>query len=342
MNNTKEHFSNVIIKGMGTYLAANKIGNEPYIEQFKEYDVDLEHIFEALGRKYRYVSTDIEETTITMAIKAAEKALDNGKISVDDLDVIVFASNTPEYLSPSNALLIQNKLDAKNVKVVFDINCDCAGMTLAIDTVTRLLKTNKRYKKGLVVGSVMMSAYGRKDDVSTVGFSDNASAVVLELVKEDIERGFIDSVQITDTSFEIDFVRNPQIGFSKYLRTDIADKETLKFSSHPKGGTPYTKIWTDLTLDLCENNGLTIDELDYVLLSPLAKHTCEDFIQSVYPDTYENKFTFQSEELGYLGLNSEIFQLEDAINRGIVSEGSNVLMNGTGVGITTLMALYRL
>jgi 3-oxoacyl-[acyl-carrier-protein] synthase-3 len=109
-------------------------------------------------------------------------------------------------------------------------------MTVAIDTVTRLLKTNKRYKKGLVVGSVMMSAYGRKDDVSRVGFSDSASAVVLELVEENIERGFIDSVH----------------------------------------------------------------------------------------------------------LNSDIFQLEDAINRGIISEGSNVLMNGTGVGITTLMALYRL
>ena len=132
-----------------------------------------------------------------------------------------------------------------------------------------------------------------------------------------------------------------KIGLSKYFRSDIDDKEEIKFSSAP-GNSPYPKVWKDLIEEICESNELKTDEIDYLLLPPLSRKMCEKALELVYEDNYESKFTFLSENLGYLGVNSEIFQLEDALNRGLVSDGSNVLMSGSGLGYTTMMVLYRL
>jgi len=339
-NNTKT-FSNVLIKGMGTYLSATKVDNDFYIKHFKKLGVEnIEHILEVLGRKTRYISTDINETTITMGVNAALKAIDNANIKVDELDMVVFASNTPEYFSPSNALLITELIGAKNAKIVYDLNCDCAGLTVALDNVSRMLKTNKRYKKALVIGSVLMNSYSRQDDVMGYAtFSDCASAVILESVDENIERGFIDSIYFTDT-IETKFGRNPKIGFSKYFRSDIVDKEELKFFANPVGESPYPSTWKKLTLDICKDNDLRVEDISHYLLPQLTRVMCNNFLQLMDIKGDESKFL--SEELGYLGVNSEIFQLVDAMDRQVISTGSNVLMSGSGLGYTTLMVLYRL
>ena len=136
-------FKNVHIAGVGTYHPEKVLDNEYYINHFKESGED-EHVkalLEKIGRSKRTLAAE-HETNIFMEVNAAEHALHNANLTPDDVDMIISATNTPEYLTPSCALLIKNELQATNVTGVFDINSDCIGMLIGIYVASRFLKTD--------------------------------------------------------------------------------------------------------------------------------------------------------------------------------------------------------
>lgn len=335
-------FTNVIIRGVGTYLPDNKIGNEPYIEHFKKLGMDnVEEALKSIGREYRHISNDLNENSITMGVQAALRALDNAKVKPEEIDVLIFASDTPEYTTPSNALKVHNAIGAKNAKVVYDVNANCLAAILAVDQASRFLKTNKRYKKALIVGSVLVSAVAKKDDFLTYGtFSDSASAVVLEKVEEDRKRGVIDSVYYADSS-QHDTSHSPVIGFSNFFRKDIKDKELVKWQSDPVDSSSYPRIWADLVNELLRDNNLDIKDIDFFIFSQFVEKLITQTLEILEVENYEEKYNFLSRETGYTGVNCELFALENAIKENKVREGSNIILSAIGVGFATLAIYYK-
>src|SRR5690606_34735965 len=115
---------------------------------------------------------------------------------------IISATETPEYLMPTCALIIRNKLNAKNAFSVFDMNNNCVGMVNAIDVASRYLKTDKKYKRVLVVGSVLVSPFAREDDMVTYSIvGDGAAANILEVREEEEIRGILGSRMYTDDDY---------------------------------------------------------------------------------------------------------------------------------------------
>lgn len=160
------------IIGLGSYLPERVFTNE-------EFDVETsdEWIVSRTGIKERRIAS-VEEFTTDMGYKAAKNALERTGLSPNDLDLILVATMSPDYLSSSCAAIIQDKLGADGVPA-FDMQAACSGFIYALSTAKAYIESGM-YKNVLVVASEKMSTYIDYTDRSTcVLFGDGAAAAIL-------------------------------------------------------------------------------------------------------------------------------------------------------------------
>ncbi|MEZ4647263.1 MAG: ketoacyl-ACP synthase III [Candidatus Eisenbacteria bacterium] len=120
------------------------------------------------------------ESTADLATNAGRAALENAGISPDELELVIVATDTPEYISPATSAVVQYRLGAVNAGC-FDLNAACSGFVAALDTGAKAIRADRRTKRVLVIGAYAMSKYLDLTDKKTVTlFADGAGAVVLE------------------------------------------------------------------------------------------------------------------------------------------------------------------
>src|SRR5690606_29103625 len=141
-----------VIRGTGLYAPEKIVRNAEFNKMYGK-DVDSflrekRNIFER-----RYMSS--EQATSDLIVPAAERAMKNAGVTAADLDLIIVSTDTPDYLSPSTAAVVQYRLGAKNAGA-FDINSACAGFTTALDMASKYIVSDKQYRRILVVGAYGM------------------------------------------------------------------------------------------------------------------------------------------------------------------------------------------
>jgi 3-oxoacyl-[acyl-carrier-protein] synthase-3 len=123
------------------------------------------------------------ESTADLAEAAARRALDDAGVAPGDLDLLVVATDTPEYVSPATSSVVQGRLGALRAGT-FDVNSGCAGFATALDVAWKYVRADERYGRVLVVGAYAMSKFLDPGDKKTATiFADGAGAVVLEAVE---------------------------------------------------------------------------------------------------------------------------------------------------------------
>lgn len=129
-------------------------------------------------KERRYCAAN--ESTADLAEAAAKRALESAGITADDVDLIIVATDTPEYISPATAPVVQARLAAWRA-AAFDVNSACAGFVTALDVAWKYLRADERYERVLVIGAYAMSKFIDPHDkkTSTI-FADGAGAVVVE------------------------------------------------------------------------------------------------------------------------------------------------------------------
>ncbi len=162
------------IIGTGSYLPEKILSNE---ELASMVDTSDEWIVTRTGMKERRIAR-ADEFTSDMGHKAALKALQAAKISVEEIDLILVATLTPDYTFPSTACLIQAKLKATNAAAV-DIQAACTGYIYALSQAQAYIESG-RYHHVLIVAAEKLSAIvNYKDRATCVLFGDGASACVI-------------------------------------------------------------------------------------------------------------------------------------------------------------------
>lgn len=162
------------IAGIGSFLPEKVITNK---DLEKMMDTTDEWIQERTGIKRRHVVVD-GETTSSIGVEAAHRALADAGLSVDDVDLIVLGTCTPDKVFPSTACIIQRKLGIKNCPA-FDVSAVCSGFVYALDVANRFIKTGGA-KTALVIGAETLSRITNWEDRGTaVLFGDGAGCVVL-------------------------------------------------------------------------------------------------------------------------------------------------------------------
>lgn len=163
------------IAGTGSHLPARVVTNA---EMEKLVDTTDLWIQERTGIKERRIAAP-DETSLDLAIPAAEAAMAAAGVGQRDIDLIVLATCTPERVFPSNACLLQHRLGIPEC-AAFDVQAACAGFIYALSTADHFIRSGG-FRRALVVGTETMSRIvDWKDRATCVLFADGAGAVVLE------------------------------------------------------------------------------------------------------------------------------------------------------------------
>lgn len=167
----------VKIMGLAQYLPKNKICSS---ELDSKLGLPMGSVQQKSGLISRHFANK-EETTSYMAAQAAQQAINNASLTLNDIDLIVSACGAGEQPIPCTAALIQRELGLEQSGVAcFDINSTCLSFLTALDTVSYLIAGN-RYKKALIVASDIPSLGLNWQDMETCTiFGDGAAACILE------------------------------------------------------------------------------------------------------------------------------------------------------------------
>jgi len=231
------------IVSTGSYLPEKILTN---YDLEKMVDTSHDWIFERTGINQRYIA-DENESTVDMAYKASLKSIERSNINVDDIDMIIVATTTPERAFPSTAVLLQNKLDIKDC-FAFDINAACTGFIYALDVADKYIKNNS-INNILVIGAEKMSALVDWSDRNTcVLFGDGAGAVI---ISSSNNPGIISSTIGSNGSYKDLLTVNPDSDFIEMKGNDV-----FKIAVNTMG-----KIARE-TLD---QHDLKIDDVDWLI-----------------------------------------------------------------------------
>jgi len=162
------------IVGTGSYLPPRIVTNEDLARKLETSDAWIQ---ERTGIRQRHIA-EASQASSDLALEASRRALEAAGITAAEIDLIIVATSTPDFIFPSTACLLQAKLGVKGC-AAFDMQAVCSGFVYALATADSLMK-NGIYKKALVVGAEVFSRILDWNDRATaVLFGDGAGAVVL-------------------------------------------------------------------------------------------------------------------------------------------------------------------
>lgn len=167
------------IAGTGSYLPENIVTNQ---DLEKMVDTTDQWIRERTGIERRHIAVE-GQTTVDLAEPAARRAIEAAGLEPGDIDLIVFATSTPDKIFPSCACILQARLGIRGCPA-FDIQAVCSGFVYALATADKFIKTGAS-KRALVIGAEVFSHIINWEDRGTcVLFGDGAGAVILEASEE--------------------------------------------------------------------------------------------------------------------------------------------------------------
>ena len=187
---------NILMTSVGSYLPERVITNAELSEWV---DTSDEWIRQRTGIEQRHMVADGEKTS-DLAVNAAKMALSHVSFDVDEIDIIVVATTTPDDTFPSTATTVQRKLGAKQA-FAFDVQAVCAGFVYALTVAESMLLAGKG-QKALVIGAESFTKLLDWTDRSTcVLFGDGAGAVILEAEEGADDYGILSSALHSDGNF---------------------------------------------------------------------------------------------------------------------------------------------
>jgi len=313
------------ILGIGTYVPEKIMTN-----------FDLEKIVETsdawiqkmTGIKERRIAAT-NEATSDLAYNAAVKALKASNTKAEDLDLIVVATMTPDYFTPSVSAILQKRLGAHHA-AAFDLGAACSGFVYGLEAGGNFIATGM-YKKVLVIGAEVFSRILDWEDRNTcVLFGDGAAAAILGEVEEGY--GIIGSHLGADG--DLDDVLVIPAGGSRAPATH----ETVDNRSHylkMKGPEVFkfaVKAMPVAVEKVLESTGISIDELELIVPHQANMRIINSAAKKLgFP---KEKFVINLDKYGNTSAASVGLALGEALENGMVKKGDNIALVGFGAGLT--------
>lgn len=173
------------IKGIGYYVPENVVTNK---DLERHMDTSDEWIQERTGIRERRYATRHQESTSTLAAKAARKCIGNAGADADEIDMIIFATLSPDYYFPGSGVLLQRQLGLSKKEIpALDIRNQCSGFVYGLTVADAFIRSGF-YKNILLVGAETHSMgldYSTRGRNVTVIFGDGAGAVLLGSTDEE-------------------------------------------------------------------------------------------------------------------------------------------------------------
>lgn len=314
------------IIGTGSYLPGNPVSNSDLAA--RGIDTNDEWIVSRTGIRSRHLA-DLGTTSSELGFIAAQRALEMARVAANDLDLIIVATSTPDFIFPSTACLIQAKLGNKGA-AAFDVQAVCAGFTYALGIAEKFVRSGS-HKKVLVIGAEVFSRILDWNDRGTcVLFGDGAGAVVMEA---SLEPGILATAMHADGS-QNGILNVPgqicggQVTGDPFLRMD--GQSVFKFA---------VRVLADIAEEVCQIAGLTTAEIDWLIPHQANIRIIEATGKKLGIE--RNKVIVTVDRHGNTSAASVPLALDEAVRDGRIQRGQKVLVEGVGGGFTWGAALLE-
>ena len=324
--------ANAKIIGLGSYIP-EKVYDNAYMESIVE--TNDEWITRRTGIKERHVSADDEYTT-DIAAKAAEEAIKDAGISPEDIDLILLATVTPDYFTPSCACVVQDKIGAVNA-MAMDYNAACSGFVVGVIMADQFIKTGA-YKNVLVIAAdVLTKATDYKDRATCALFGDAAGAAVMTATDEpgvisfDMGSDGSGHSALTSLAFRNDSEEiEKRIGGRKETIW-MAGQAVMKFA---------VKAMADSSNRALEKAGLTYDDIALVVPHQANYRIVDSAIKRM--GISEDKIILTIDKYGNTSASCIPVAFNEAVKTGRVKKGDKVVLVGFGSGLTYAACVIQL
>ena len=269
------------------------------------------------------------ESIADLVESAARTILANARVKPEDLDLIIISTDTPEYISPSTAAVIQDRLGARGAGS-FDLNAACAGFVTGIDMGAKYMQADPNYKYILVIGAYGMSRYLNLHDKKTVTlFADGASGVLLGVDSEGI--GHLQGLLHTEGQYA-DWMGIYAGGVKTPVTQEVMENKDhlLKFiKKFPSELNPIT--WERMVRKVVADSGHELSNVKRAFFTQININSIRATMEALGLPM-ERAQTVMS-HYAYTGSACIPMALNEAHNQGKLNRGDLIVFMGSGGGL---------
>lgn len=324
-------------KGKGGFLIYSKIiGTGSYLPTKVLTNFDLEKLVETShdwivtrsGIVERHFAAEDEQAS-DMAAHASRRALEAAGVSVDEIDLVIVATTTPDHILPSTACILQDKLGIKN-GAAFDMQAVCSGFIYALTTADLFIRGGQA-RNALVVGTEVLSRILNWEDRTTcVLFGDGAGAVVLQ--RSDVP-GILSAKLHADgchrNMLHADGgIRDGKIFGDPYIKMD--GKAVFKFA---------VKVLSEVVEEVLAENKMQGADIDWLIPHQANIRIMEATAKKLGMSM--DKVVVTVAHHGNTSAASIPLALDTAVRDGRIQSGQHVLLEAVGGGFTWGAVLLR-
>ena len=308
------------VAGTGSFLPGKPVTNDDLVARGIE--TSDEWIAERTGIRMRHLA-EPDVTASQLACEASVRAIEAAGCQPSDIDLIIVATSTPDYIFPSTAALLQARLGITNGGAVFDLQAVCTGFAYALATAEKFIRSGSN-KRALVVGAEVFSRILDWNDRGTcVLFGDGAGAVVLEA---SARPGILATALHADGSHSPilsvpgQINRGVVIG-DPFLRMD--GQAVFKFA---------VKVLGEVAREVVEQAGLTMGDVDWLIPHQANMRILQATGKRL--GVPMEKVIATVAQHGNTSAASIPLALDLAVRDGRVQRGQKLLLEGVGGGFT--------
>jgi len=316
---------NTFISGTGSFAPPRVLTN---LDLEKMVDTSDEWITARTGIKERRIAEDGTAPS-DLALEASKQALEEAQITPDQIDLILLGTVTPDYILPSTACILQDKLKAKNAAVL-DIVAACSGFIYGLSIASAFISIGQ-YKNILVIGVETLSKIVNWEDRNTcVIFGDGAGAAVVSGTTED--KGVLGTFLSGDGSLA-NLLHVP-VGGAKLPLT----KENIELNEHfihMEGSDVFksaVRTMVNATEHIIQKVGITPEDVDLLIPHQANIRIIEALAKRLKLPM--NKVYVNIDRYGNTSAASVPIALDEARRKGMMKEGSISVLVAFGAGFT--------
>lgn len=322
------------ILGTGSYVPDRIVTNRE-LEQALGQPID-EWLRTNVGIVERRVMAD-HQVTSDLAAAAGQRALERAGVAPDEIDLVIVASDTPDYLSPGTSSVVQHKLGAHRAGT-FDVNCACASWVTALDVAAKAIVADDDYHRVLVVGAYAMTRFLDWQDKRTATlFADGAGAVVL---------GASPRPGVLAAKLSAVGEYHDALGIYTGGSARPATAEAVAAHGRPHvefvrrfPATFNTERWPALVRATLAKAGAREDDVSLYVFTQLNLRTIEAVLDVM--NQPREKAHWIMDKWGYTGSACVPMALDDAVTAGRIAAGDLVVLCASGGGIAMAAAAIR-
>ena len=312
---------NTRISGTGSYLPGNPVGNAELITTHGLESSD-EWIIERTGIRSRHIVAP-GVVGSDLALEASRKALEMAGRTAAEVDLVIVATSTPDFIFPSTAALLQSKLGITNGAPAFDVQAVCSGFIYALTIADKFIRSGS-HKCALVVGAEVFSRIMDWTDRGTcVLFGDGAGAVILEASDQP---GLLASALHADGRHHGILSVPGQVGGGQvigdpFLRMD--GQAVFKFA---------VKVLAEVAHEVLDAAGIQASQVDWMVPHQANVRILHATAKKLGMPA--EKCIVTVERHGNTSAASIPLALDEAVRSGRIQRGQTLLLEGVGGGFT--------